>query len=517
MQRVEQEFWRRAEVARLLGLAEAERRYFQEILATLPVAVAVAGRDGRVRAANRAFRELFGLSPEQAAHADVGRLMPGAPVAEWIGEVIDSGKPVSECELMTGEGGQARQFLLMLDPAPAWLGEQREEALLTVIELREQEEEGELEEEEDSGRAPVAAETTAAAAVQASAREVERAKRAAIERLSARVAHVANNLLMIIAGYGGEILESLPEGDVHRAGMAEILRAAERLGRITKDLNALAVAREYETAAFAVAGWMQAHMADWAEWGLDAEWPGPELRAQASPELLRQIVFEAARYLRPQLGEDARLRLRARAAGADRVQVRVEWAGAELGEEARERFFEPFAGEKVGADPPLGLAGLVKSWEKLGGTLALEEHALAIECPRAPGEARRAGALLLVEDEAGIRGLLGRALEREGFEVVQAGSAEEALEAWRERDAMPSALITDLTLPGASGRELADRLRMRWPEMPVLFITGYTEEQALAEAAACGGLDERTRFLHKPFTTARLVEEVKRLAGAAER
>lgn len=61
MQRVEHEFWKRADMARLLVLAEAERRYFQDILAALPVAVAVAARDWALRAASRAFRKMFGL------------------------------------------------------------------------------------------------------------------------------------------------------------------------------------------------------------------------------------------------------------------------------------------------------------------------------------------------------------------------------------------------------------------------------------------------------------------------
>ncbi|MEJ5369178.1 MAG: response regulator [Bryobacteraceae bacterium] len=507
MQRVEHEFWKRADVARLLVLAEAERRYFQDILAALPVAVAVAARDGSLRAANRAFRELFGLQTEEVAHADVSRLLPGAPVAEWIREVIDTGSPVEDCELMTGEGGEARRFVLLLDRAPAWQGERREEALLTVLELREEEpEETEGgEEEEPEEQAP---RTQAEGAPRAAAAEIERAKRAALERLAARVAHVANNLLMIIGGYGEEILESLPEGDVRRAGMAEILKAAERLGRITKDLNALTVAQEYDAAPVKLSQWMRGHMAEWAEWGVDVELPAPELCAQTSEELLGRVVLEAARYLRHALGDGARLRLRARAAGRDRVELRLEWADAVLSEDARERFFEPFAGQKAGTDPPLGLAGVVKSWERMGGTLELEERALVAGCPRAESAEEREAAVLLVDDEPGIRALIRRALEREGVAVMEAGSAQEALELCERRESPPAALVTDLTMPGISGRELAGRLRMRWPEMRVLFITGYAEQQELATE------DEKTRLLHKPFTTARLVEEVRRLLEA---
>lgn len=508
MQRVEHETWKRAEVARLLALVEAERRYFQEILALLPVAVAIVARDGALRAANRAFRELFGLEPEEIQQTGVQGLFAGSPAAEWVRGVVDTGVPVEDCELMVGDGEDARHFLLMLDPAPAWQKEQREEALLTVLEVRREEDASEPEEEpQDEPQGAPAAQPPAAP------QEIERAKRAAMERLSARVAHVANNLLMIIGGYGEEILESLPEGDVRRAGMAEILRAAERLGRITKDLNALTIVRECETAPVELAQWMRERAADWAEWGVDVELPEPGLRALASEDLLGEVVQEAARYLRQSLGEGARLRLRAAAHGGDRVQVRLEWLGAELGSEARERFFEPFSGEKMGTDPPVGIAAHVKSWERIGGTMALEENAFVLGCPRAPGASPPQRTVLLVDDEPGIRSLLARALEREGYAVVQAGSAQEALELWQSRAEAPGVLITDLTMPGVSGRELAERMRLRWPELRVLFISGYTSEQDLAGSADAGGPDEKTQFLSKPFTTPRLMERLRRLVA----
>lgn len=506
MQRAEHQFWKRAEVVRLLELVESERRYFQEILATLPVAVAVAARDGALRAANPAFRELLALAADEVPQASVQALFPGSPVVDWIREVIDTGAPIEECELMVGDGEQARHFLLMVNAAPAWQQEKREEALLTVIELRPEEVASEAEEEprEEPEGEP-------AAPPPVSPSEIERAKRAAVERLSARVAHVANNLLMIIGGYGEEILESLPEGDVRRTGMAEILRAAERLGRLTKELNALTVARDYPVEPLDLSQWMRGRTADWIQWGVDVELPEPGLSALVSPDLMGQIAAEAARYLRQALGAEARLRLRATAAGAGRIQIRLEWAGEELSSEARERFFEPFSGQKAGTDPPAGVAVHIRSWEKIGGTMALEENAFVLECPRAPASAPPQNTVLLVDDEPGIRSLIARALEREGFTVVQAGSAQEALEAWQASAGAPAVLVTDLTMPGISGKELAERLRMRWPDLRVLFISGYTSEQDLAGSADAGGPDERTQFLHKPFTTTRLLEGLRAL------
>lgn len=506
MQRVEQHFWKSAEVSRLLELVESERRYFQQLLASLPVAVAVVAADGSLRAANQAFRGMFALPPDGVAQARVRDLFPGCPVAEWVADVAETGVSIEDCELMTGEDPGARHFLLMLDPAPAWRDGGQPEVLLTVLELGREEDASETEKEP-----PPEPESPAAAPSPALPADVERAKRAAIERLSARVAHVANNLLMIIGGYGEEILESLPEGDVRRAGMAEILRAAERLGRITKDLNALAVARDYPVETLDLRQWVDARKADWAQWCVDVEPPEPGLCAIVSTELLEQILVDASRYLCHALGPDTRPRLRAAASGPDRVQLRIEWRGAVLGEDARERFFEPFSGEKVGADPPVGVAAHVKSWEKIGGTMALEDHAFVLECPRAPSPAPQQQTVLFVDDEPGIRSLIARALEREGFAVLQAGSAQDALQACQDRGEPPAVLVTDLTMPGVSGRELAERLRLRWPELPVLFISGYTADPQLAASAAP---DANTRLLHKPFTTTRLIEELRALLRA---
>ncbi len=508
MQRVEQHFWKSAEVSRLLELVESERRYFQQLLASLPVAVAVVAADGSLRAANQAFRGMFALPPDGVAQARVQDLFPGCPVAEWVADVAETGVSIEDCELMTGEDPGARHFLLMLDPAPAWRDGGQPEVLLTVLELGREEDASETEKEP-----PPEPEPPAAAPSPALPADVERAKRAAIERLSARVAHVANNLLMIIGGYGEEILESLPEGDVRRAGMAEILRAAERLGRITKDLNALAVARDYPVETLDLRQWVDARKADWAQWCVDAQPPERGVSALTSTELLEQILVDASRYLCRAIGEGRRLALRAAMRGSDRVQLRLEWPGGALSDEARERFFEPFSGEKAGSDPPVGIAAHIKSWEKIGGTMALEDHAFVLECPRAPSAAPPQNTILLVDDEPGIRSLIARALEREGYAVVQAGSAQEALEAWQDRTSAPAALVTDLTMPGISGKELADRLRLRWPDLPVLFISGYTEDAGVLRPADDSQQESRTEFLQKPFTTARLLEQLRRLAA----
>ena len=118
--------------------------------------------------------------------------------------------------------------------------------------------------------------------------------------------------------------------------------------------------------------------------------------------------------------------------------------------------------------------------------------------------------ILLVEDEAGIRALVRKILRRENYNVLEAGSAEEALvmaAAARERIDL---LVTDVMLPGASGRGLAERIRETRPDLKVLYISGYTDD----DAVRTGAIPQGSRFLQKPFTLGALVGKVKESLGS---
>jgi two-component system cell cycle sensor histidine kinase/response regulator CckA len=112
--------------------------------------------------------------------------------------------------------------------------------------------------------------------------------------------------------------------------------------------------------------------------------------------------------------------------------------------------------------------------------------------------------VLLVDDDKAVRVATARALKRAGYSVLEAASAAEALSACErhgttdgksEGDAI-RLVVTDLSMPEVSGRELADRLRHRYPALPVLFMSGYTEEAALCEEL----LPPTAQFIKKPFS-----------------
>ena len=119
------------------------------------------------------------------------------------------------------------------------------------------------------------------------------------------------------------------------------------------------------------------------------------------------------------------------------------------------------------------------------------------------------GTVLVVEDEPGIRGLVRKILKRERFEVLEAGSGEEALAAASAHGAAIGLLLTDVMLPGIGGRELAEALVAAHPDLKVVYISGFTDD----ESVRAGQFPPGSIFLQKPFTLSALVGIVKAAFG----
>jgi len=113
--------------------------------------------------------------------------------------------------------------------------------------------------------------------------------------------------------------------------------------------------------------------------------------------------------------------------------------------------------------------------------------------------------ILLVEDNAGLRKLATRVLTPAGYTVLGAATGEEALAVLEGHDAPVHLLLTDVVMPGMSGRALAERLAGTHPAMKVLYMSGYTADTVVRH----GVLEAQMPFLHKPFTAAALLREVR--------
>ncbi len=200
------------------------------------------------------------------------------------------------------------------------------------------------------------------------------------------------------------------------------------------------------------------------------------------------------------------------------VRLRVRDNGHGMDAATRVRVFEPFFTTKdVGAGAGLGLASVFGIVRQLGGAVHVESTpgagtTFTILIPTAGDEdvdvdkarpATRAAVhtleerrtILLVEDETPVREMVRRILERRGYTVLEARHGGDALLLWKSHGAVIDALVTDLRMPVMGGRELVDVLLQESPELPVVFMSGYSVESA---SAANGS---RQAFVSKPFAS----------------
>jgi two-component system, cell cycle sensor histidine kinase and response regulator CckA len=148
-------------------------------------------------------------------------------------------------------------------------------------------------------------------------------------------------------------------------------------------------------------------------------------------------------------------------------------------------------------------------------SLPLSEKPEATPAPPVSAARERTGSetILLVEDEPMVRSFLRTVLARHGYKVLEAAGGAEALRVSEQYVDTIHLLITDIVMPGMSGREVAERLAPARPEMKILFISGYTDDDLLRH----GVLKAPDTFLAKPFTAATLNEKVRALlAGTCQ-
>ena len=121
--------------------------------------------------------------------------------------------------------------------------------------------------------------------------------------------------------------------------------------------------------------------------------------------------------------------------------------------------------------------------------------------------------VLLAEDDDAVRSVVARSLREYGYTVLEARDGAEALEVAAATAALPSLVIADVVMPRVSGNQLYDEVQRRWPEMPMLLISGYTYSDTVSR----GLIGERCEFLQKPIEPEQLARTVRRLLQARKR
>jgi CheY-like chemotaxis protein len=268
---------------------------------------------------------------------------------------------------------------------------------------------------------------------------------------------------------------------------------------------------------------------------------------RADPGQIEQVIMNLAINARDAMPEGGRLTIetgaasvegeRARAMGISPgpyATIRVRDTGTGMDDATRARLFEPFFTTKPsGKGTGLGLATVYGIVKQSGGGLevtselgrgsafvvflpAVNEPPEARERPEAGparGKAapeRRGGdeTVLVVEDEGAVRRLTERILLRAGYKVHSAANGEEALrlvESDAAADASIEMVLSDVIMPGMNGRMLSERLHALRPELPVVFMSGYTDDVI----ASHGMMGQGARFLAKPFTPETLRSAVR--------
>ena len=122
------------------------------------------------------------------------------------------------------------------------------------------------------------------------------------------------------------------------------------------------------------------------------------------------------------------------------------------------------------------------------------------------------GKILVVDDDGAVRALVARILRREGYDVVEASDAEAALAAAASDPAGIRLLLTDVVLPGVDGAELASRLCARQPDLPVVYMSGYPEDELVTRGIGTVG----AAYITKPFTAEVLTLMVRGALGEHE-
>ncbi len=372
----------------------------------------------------------------------------------------------------------------------------------------------------------------------------------AVGRLAGGVAHDFNNLLTAILGYSELLLHGLPAGDPRHRSAEEIQRAAQRAAGLTRQLLAFSRRQVLEPRVLdlnAVVAEMDQMLRRLIGEHIDlVTVRGADLdRVRADPGQIEQVILNLALNARDampeggklvietgnvELAEDAAHGQETLPAGRY-VMLAVSDTGAGMDEPTRARLFEPFFTTKeMGKGTGLGLATVYGIVKQSGGYIWVYSESgrgttFKIYLPRVEGEAeapatsaahaRRGGGetLLLVEDEERVRTLMSGVLARRGYCVLEARHGHEALEAAARSPAPIDLLVTDVVMPGMSGRELAERLQASQPRMRVLYVSGYTDDAIVHH----GVLEAGAAFLQKPFDLESLAGKVREVLDATVR
>ncbi|PYV61049.1 MAG: hybrid sensor histidine kinase/response regulator, partial [Acidobacteria bacterium] len=365
----------------------------------------------------------------------------------------------------------------------------------------------------------------------------------AVGQLASGVAHDFNNLLTIIKGYSSLLMDrNLAEEDAHAA--REIQEAAERAAALTHQLLAFSRKQTLQPRVLdlnrivhGLEMMLRRVLTENVELCIQT---APDLGAvKADPVQVEQVLINLVVNARDAMPKGGKLTIATapREVLSDRGEgealmragtyatLSVSDTGVGMDSETRARIFEPFFTTKdVGKGTGLGLATVYGIIKQSNGQIEVESEpgkgaSFRVSLPRVeqePVAPRKAtmterhkhgtGTILLAEDEPLLRELGETILTQAGYKIQTAPNAEELKKFVAEHDGKIDLLLTDVVMPGMSGPELVRLVRARWPDVRVLYMSGYADDEI-------EDLDRDAGFLQKPFTPMELTAKIAEMLG----
>jgi PAS domain S-box-containing protein len=370
-------------------------------------------------------------------------------------------------------------------------------------------------------------------------------KMEAIGQLAGGIAHDFNNLLTVIKGYSQLSLLDIQENVPLKENIEEIQKASERASNLTRQL--LAFSRR-QILDFKVVN-LNTIIEDLDKMlhrilGEDielkyilAEKIG---KVRIDPGQIEQVIMNLAVNARDAMPSGGRLIIETSDEELDLayahthvattpghyIRLTVSDTGFGMSPEVRDRVFEPFFSTKEkGKGTGLGLSTVYGIVKQSGGNIWVYSEpgkgtTFKIYFPRVDAPLEEwmikgdvqgipcgTETILVVEDEENVRELTLRILKKQGYRVLEARDGNEALLLFKGKGESIDLILTDMVMPGMSGRQLVDQLKTIHKDLKMLYMSGYTENAITHE----GILEEGTNYIQKPFTLEKLAMKVRQV------
>jgi len=361
-----------------------------------------------------------------------------------------------------------------------------------------------------------------------------------VGQLASGVAHDFNNLLTVINGMSELVLEQVGQDDPVHSDIEEIHRAGERGAALTRQL--LAFSRQQalapqvlnlNDALIAMESLLRRLLGEDIDLNVVT---APDLgQVKADPGQLEQVITNLAVNARDAMPRGGTLTIETQNVTMDEdnqdgtvipagayVMLTVSDSGTGMDEVTRTRIFEPFFTTKdPGKGTGLGLSTVYGIVRQSHGLIFVDSEVgqgtrFKIYLPqvtatadvdkleRIVGSTAGTETILVAEDDPAVRNLTTRILQPAGYTVLEAAGGEEALNLLAHHTGSIHLLLSDVVMPGMSGRQLAERVVQTHPHVKVLFMSGYK-----SDTIAMYGVLEAMSFLGKPFTRKTLLPKVR--------